>query len=400
MKFDIFFSICQADVDAYIPSERVMFQNFFDQVTLADSLGFETAWVAESHLSSEVQKQNANPVIPHFRGEVGLNTDVLQLAHKIFATTKKIEVGSAIRNILCNGGPLAHAESVRMFLSLHGLNANEQRRLHLGFAAGRFDYSNRPYGIVPRSEAEALAWAQVKPKIFLSAVEIFCRALRGDSFSSEEITKSTLGSDDFPNQELWDRFRSAHVDAKGAVQKDGSICLEPWWNFEKLAVVPREAPLELLSLIVGSHDPRAQIFANTFMPCKVFNLSITSQQTIDATHQRMQKHYHASGGPWQRHYLPRTVLVFVDENSTKARERAQKGMETYWRAIEGTLQPERISQAVDNALCGHPEEIVEQIRKRYDPDDRLMLWFDFNCHDNALVQASMRLFAEHVVPKI
>ena len=45
-----------------------MWENFFDQVKLADDLGFETAWVAETHLSCEEQKKNANAVIPHFKG--------------------------------------------------------------------------------------------------------------------------------------------------------------------------------------------------------------------------------------------------------------------------------------------------------------------------------------------
>ena len=56
VEFDIFFSICQTEVHGYMPSERVMFENFFEQVELADRLGFGTAWVAESHLSTEVQK--------------------------------------------------------------------------------------------------------------------------------------------------------------------------------------------------------------------------------------------------------------------------------------------------------------------------------------------------------
>ena len=109
MDLDIFFSICQTDVHGYVPSERVMFENFFEQVELADRLGFGTAWVAESHLSTETQKTNPGAVIPHFVGEIGLNTDILQLAHRVFARTKRIGIGSAIMNILCNGGPIAAA---------------------------------------------------------------------------------------------------------------------------------------------------------------------------------------------------------------------------------------------------------------------------------------------------
>ena len=53
MKYDIFFSISQTPVDGSMPTEAVMFENFFHQVRHADALGYEVAWVAESHLSSE-----------------------------------------------------------------------------------------------------------------------------------------------------------------------------------------------------------------------------------------------------------------------------------------------------------------------------------------------------------
>src|SRR5438874_12709638 len=119
-----------------------MFRNFFEQVALAAGLGFGTAWVAESHLSTEVQKSNPGAVIPNFVGEIGLNTDILQLAHRIFARTKRIGVGSAIMNILCNGGPIAAAERIKAFLALHGLGPNEQRLLTVGFGSGRFLYIN------------------------------------------------------------------------------------------------------------------------------------------------------------------------------------------------------------------------------------------------------------------
>src|SRR5436309_6939976 len=120
VEFDIFFSICQTEVDGYLPDERTMFANFFEQVELADRLGFGTAWVAESHLSTEVQKTNPGAVIPHFTGEIGLNTDILQLAHRVFARTKRIGIGSAILNILCNGGPIAQRSALSRFSGCTG----------------------------------------------------------------------------------------------------------------------------------------------------------------------------------------------------------------------------------------------------------------------------------------
>ena len=118
MLYDIFFSICQTPVDGHQPDEAGMFRNFFHQVEAADRLGYEIAWVAESHLSSQVQKRTSEPVVPHWEGEIGLNVDLLQLAAQVFRRTKRIEVGSAIMNILCNGGPVAAAERIAFFLAL------------------------------------------------------------------------------------------------------------------------------------------------------------------------------------------------------------------------------------------------------------------------------------------
>src|SRR5690606_34278551 len=120
-------------------------------------LGVGTAWVAETHLSCQTQKKNPGAVIPHFEGEIGLNTDILQIAHLVFNRTKRIHVGSTIRNIQCNGGPIAHAEAIRTFLMLHSLNQKENRMLDIGFASGRFPFSNVPYGIKPRNELERAA---------------------------------------------------------------------------------------------------------------------------------------------------------------------------------------------------------------------------------------------------
>ncbi len=269
MEFDIFFSICQTEVHGYLPDERTMFANFFEQVELADRLGCGTAWVAESHLSTEVQKTNPGAVIPHFVGEIGLNTDILQLAHRVFARTKRIGIGSAIMNILCNGGPVAAAERIKTFLALHGLDPEERRLLTVGFASGRFPFINIPYGIVPRNGVEEAAWPVVKNKIFEEATEIFLRLLRGETFNSGEVTPRVLRRGDFRSDADWQRVIEAHGQAADEVP------LGSRWAFPNLKIIPQESRMELLRLSIGSHDPAVQAFANTILPVGVFNLSIT-----------------------------------------------------------------------------------------------------------------------------
>jgi alkanesulfonate monooxygenase SsuD/methylene tetrahydromethanopterin reductase-like flavin-dependent oxidoreductase (luciferase family) len=407
MKFDIFFSICQTDVDGWIPSERTMWSNFFDQVKLADELGYETAWVAETHLSCQIQKRNPGAVIPNFQGEIGLNTDILQLAHKVFAQTKRIHVGSAIRNILCNGGPIAHAEAIRGFLTLHGHDEKETRLLELGFAAGRFPFSNVPYGIRPRNAVETAAWPALRGLIFLEATEIFLRFLKGDVFASKDVTPKRLTRALFRSDADWEKVVEAwrKQESRDAGEIPAFIEIAPYWVFDDVGVIPFEAPMHLLRLTIGAHDAVSQDFANTILPVGVFNLSITPGPQIEETNQRMQKTFHKDGGPWTRNHMPRTVLVFIDETPGKsleerrlnARAQAEKALANYWKAIEGTLDPKKIEQAVDNALVGSAEDIVQQMKTRFHPDDRLMLWFDFNNHDNEAVKRSMRDFMEKVV---
>lgn len=390
MELDVFFSICQTEVDGYLPDERTMFRNFFEQVELADALGFGTAWVAESHLSTEVQKSNPGAVIPHFVGEIGLNTDILQLAHRVFARTKRIGVGSAIMNILCNGGPIAAAERIKTFLALHGLDESESRLLTVGFASGRFPFINIPYGIVPRNPVETAAWPVVKNKIFEEATEIFLRLLRGEVLRSEQVAPRALRRVDFRTDADWQRVLEAHG------EEAGEIPLAPRWQFPNLQIVPRESRMDLLRLSIGSHDPATQIFANTLLPVGVFNLSITPGAEIEETNVRMREHYHRDGGAWQRRLMPRTVLVFINEDAEQAKVEARNALSNYWRALEGTLDEQKVRRATDNALVGDATAIAAQMRERFHADDRLMLWFDFNNHDSKRVMKNMSDFMNQV----
>lgn len=407
MKFDIFLSICQTEVDGIMPSETEMYKNFFDQVVLADELGYGTAWVAETHLSCQTQKETSNAVIPEFVGEIGLNTDVLQMAHVIFSKTKRIHVGSAIRNILCNGGPIAHAEAIRTFLKLMDVQGYGDRQLSIGFASGRFDFANEPYGVRPRSAWEKKAWPAIKGKILSEATEIFLRLLKSETLSSENIPVRTLVASDFRSEEEWLVVKEAYANH---IKKDPSLIqsinVNKFWEFEKLTLIPKEVSLKNLNLTLGSHDPKLQDFANTILPVSVFNLSITPQAVIDETHNRMKTKFHKDGGQWTQGHMPRTALIFIDETeglssdqqNEKARLKAEKAWGNYWKAMEGTLDPEKVKKAVGNAIYGNSAQVAQQLKEKYHPEDRLMLWFDFNNHDNEDVKNSMSIFMKKIKP--
>jgi hypothetical protein len=122
----------------------------------------------------------------------------------------------------------------------------------------------------------------------------------------------------------------------------------------------------------------------------------------------MREHFHKDGGPWKREYMPRTVMVFVNEETgiseeekrRRARAEADEALAHYWNALEGTIDPKKVSGAADNALIGTASDVAAQIRERFHPDDRLMLWFDFFNHDSARVVRNMEAFSELVIPAI
>jgi alkanesulfonate monooxygenase SsuD/methylene tetrahydromethanopterin reductase-like flavin-dependent oxidoreductase (luciferase family) len=403
VRYDIFFSISQTPVDGVIPSEARMFHNFFEQVEAADALGFETAWIAESHLSSEVQKRNRQPVIPHWEGEVGLNVDFVQLAAAVFRRTRRIEAGSAILNILCNGGPVAAAERIAAFLTLHGLDPAERRRIHVGFAGGRFDFMNRAYGVGPRNAAEEAAWGVVKGAVFAEAAEVFVRLLAGETLCAADVPEQVLRPAQFRTPAAWEAFRAG----MGGGASD-AIALPRRHAFEHLKIVPSHFRRDLLQLVIGSHDPPVQEHVNRWLPVQVFNLSITAPAIIEDTHRRMSAAYHPSGGAWQRSHMPRTVFVFLNEQPgltpesrrAAARAEADLALGAYWRALEGTLDPKKVNAAADNALIGNADDIADQLVARFHPDDRLMLWFDFFNHDSARVIDNMAAFVREVVPRV
>jgi alkanesulfonate monooxygenase SsuD/methylene tetrahydromethanopterin reductase-like flavin-dependent oxidoreductase (luciferase family) len=402
MRFDIFCSIARTPVRGYLPDERTMLGNFLDQARAADELGYGTVWVAESHYSTQLQKTHRQPVVPHWQGEIGLNTDICQLAPQVFTRTRRVNVGSAIMNVVCNGGPLAAAERVATALSWHGLDPGERRRLYLGFSGGRFDYINRLTGVDARSEWERLAWPQVKRAVVAEATEIFVRMLAGEAFSSDDVPEAVLCRADFPDDATWSSVRAA---APGVGE---GVRVPRRWTFERTAIVPADWRRDLLRLVLGSHDPDLQVRANRFAPVRVFNLSITPPEVIDATHERMRAHFHPDGGPWRRSYMPRTTFVFLDADAARscarqrehAHEEATAALGAYWQALEGTLDPERVRRDVSNALIGNPQDVAEQIAARFHPDDRLMLWFDFFNHDNERVIEAMRALVEHVLPRL
>ena len=93
----------------------------------------------------------------------------------------------------------------------------------------------------------------------------------------------------------------------------------------------------------------------------------------------MAEVYHADGGEWKRSDMPRTSFVFLndeagltpEQQSQAAQEEAQRALSAYWNALEGTIDPDKVNRAADNALIGNVEEVARQMVERFHADDRI-----------------------------
>jgi hypothetical protein len=88
------------------------------------------------------------------------------------------------------------------------------------------------------------------------------------------------------------------------------------------------------------------------------------------------------------------------EKTAAAKKESQGALSSYWAALEGTLDPAKVSKAANNAVIGNATEVAAQIRERFHPEDRLMLWFDFFRHDSARICRDMGAFMDKVVPLV
>ena len=106
--------------------------------------------------------------------------------------------------------------------------------------------------------------------------------------------------------------------------------------------------------------------------------------------------------------MPRTALIFLNsdshlsaaEQSAAAKVAAAKAIANYWRAVEGTFDDRKINEAVGNAIAGNADEVAAMLRERYRSDERLMLWFDFNTHNQQEIRNSMTSFMRDVAPRL
>lgn len=397
MIFDIFHSISDPVVEGERMGAAISIARFLRQAVLAEQLGADTIWCAESHFSSEVQKTTSVATIKEFFGEVGLNSDSFQLLHLVASRTRKLNLGTAIHNIVGgSGGPIASADRVNTLRFINEHFWENPRILRIGVASGRFPYQNAPFGIVPRDAGERLLWPCIRRTLFLEALEIFLRLLRGEQLSSADLSQYLITEEE---------ARDALLGQFDKVDKDNPTWRFPYtpaprWAFETLQLVPAMAPSKRLRIVLGSADPMALTVALRYEDVDLFHLSFTPPERIESLHRQLTAQIPA----WHRARLPRTVLVFIDPDRYKARRMADTTLDTYIEAMRGTAMVPDKSVLLQRALVGDAEEIREQLSpdnpRRFQADDRLMLWFEFNQLDGDAIERQMRYFFDQVAGKL
>lgn len=377
MKFDIFSSLEQgtdARGDLRVPADTL--RDYLRTVEVAESCRYWCSWTAESHYSTLEQQRLLGDAaeIPHWPAEICANTDFFSLAIAAASNHPGIDFGSAITNVVAAGGPVIAAERIHLLDAL--ASAKElPNTFHIGMAGGRFDYLYRIAGIMPRNQAERRQWNAVKSAIAAEASEIVVRLVQGDAFSSDDLTERFLEDPD-----IGARYQVARR-----------------WTFETTRVAQSPATDRIL-LYAASHNREFYTELNQYRPVRALNLSITPSAEIDRNQHHLTRIYHPDGGAWMREYLPQTVLVFVDTDRHTARRTAKSNIARYWSAMQGTVTQSKVDNSASNALVGRPADVAEQIVDRYHPDDRLMLWFDFQYRELDEVHDAVRRFAAEVVP--
>ena len=132
--------------------------------------------------------------------------------------------------------------------------------------------------------------------------------------SSNDTYETVLTRKNFRSDGDWERVQQAAHETYGLPANTLEVPICKRYVFEEIKTIPQDWDRSLLSLIVGSHDPAAQLRCNKWMPTKVFNLSITNDEIINKTHARMAECFHESGGEWKREYMPRTAMVFLHDD--------------------------------------------------------------------------------------
>jgi alkanesulfonate monooxygenase SsuD/methylene tetrahydromethanopterin reductase-like flavin-dependent oxidoreductase (luciferase family) len=348
MRFGLFFQV--PDVPGQSHAER--YAETFELIELAESLGFDVAWLAELH----------------FGGAFSLLSNPLMAVPVIAQRTRRIRIGTAV-TLLPLHHPLSVAEQAATADILSGGR--------LEFGVGRGSIPTQFHGFrLPLAENRAR---------FDEALEIIRLAWTRDRFSYEGT----------------------------------------FFSIDNLEVVPRPVQVPHPPVRVGVHSPES------FAHIADLGLPIYSGTTTTPLPELRRcmaiyrEHLSAAGHPWRDDQMALMFPVHVAASSAAARDAMRAGVRQYYRNVEtifsrlpdsygdhlprlkavretlANLPYERFCR--DQAIFGDAGEAVDRLQAVRDELglSQVICWFDQGARlPRAEVEATMRRFAEHVMPKV
>jgi alkanesulfonate monooxygenase SsuD/methylene tetrahydromethanopterin reductase-like flavin-dependent oxidoreductase (luciferase family) len=348
MKFGLFFQAPEAD--GHTHAER--YAEMFELIALAESLGFDVAWLAEIH----------------FGGAFSLISNPLVVVPAVAARTRRIRIGTAVV-LLPLHHPLSCAEQAATADLLSG------GRLEFGVGRGSIPTQFHGFGVnVAENRGR-----------FGEALDIIRRAWTEERFS----------------------YRGT------------------FYRVDNVAVVPRPVQRPHPPIRVAVHT------AESFAHLGDLGLPIYSGTTTTPLPQLREcmavyrARLAAAGHPWQSEQMALMLPVHVGSSPAAARDAMRPGVLQYYknlrtifsqlpdsygdhlprlRMIEeniANLPFERFCR--DQAAFGDASEVVDRLQAARDEFglSQIIGWFDQGSRlPRAEVEAAMRRFADHVMPKL
>jgi alkanesulfonate monooxygenase SsuD/methylene tetrahydromethanopterin reductase-like flavin-dependent oxidoreductase (luciferase family) len=332
MQFSKFIAlVCPDGKD---PAQK--YRESLEQIRFADELGFYGIWLSENHFSSK-------PGLPNFEGEIGITPKPLLFGMKIIENTRRIRVGTAVRNIVFSN-PILVAEEALVFDLL------SEGRLDLGVGSGYRPWEFTGFRIPP-AEAKAR---------FLESLEILDRGMRGETFS-------------FKGQ---------------------------FYDIPEVSLVPKPyhtLPRPKIYLATGDME---QVCLAAQKDYGVMSFSTSSKEHLLAIYEAYCQIAVPLGHDVSRDRFPTTRQIYIHRDPAVVEEYATRNLPHYKAALGDFKTCPPLEELKKLYIIGTPEDCVNQLRQLRDDMGctHVILWFNFGWLTHAEVMASMALFAEDVMP--
>lgn len=332
MRFSKFIAlVCP---DGKNPAEK--YAESLAQIQMSDDLGFYGIWLSENHFSSKSG-------LPGFQGEIGITPKPLMFGMQIVENTKRIRVGTAVRNIVFSN-PLLVAEEALVFDLL------SKGRLDLGVGAGYRPWEFEGFKI-DKTEAK---------ERFLEALEILDRGLRGEPF----------------------QFQGKYHD------------------IPEVALVPKPCyTLPRPKLFIATGD-MAQIKLAAQKDYGVMSFSTSSKEHLIQLYNTYREIAKPLGYDISRDRFPVTRQIYIHHDPAVVQEYAERNLPHYQAALGDFKACPPLEALKKLYIIGTPEACVSQLQQLRDEMGctHVILWFNFGWLTHQEVTEQMRLFGEEVMP--